>query len=201
MHWSRGTWQLSSHHTNTTEPCSPSCNETLSVQHSFLSTGYDLHHPGSETSQETFLRNTHVTQWWKWGTQFHCQVLEVLDSAGQSSEGSKSCFTSEVSKRPMSPEEPLQFTALWVCGSACEQLKKEKSRLLLLKNCTEVKLKPGKQAELRAAGSHRAAADSADKHGGRKGKKMKEQKHHSKTQMDKLSETQSQLQTQCQSDS
>lgn len=38
---------------------------------------------------------------------------------------------------------PLQLMVLWVCGAGCEQLKKEKSRLLLLKNCTEVKLKQG----------------------------------------------------------
>lgn len=55
-------------------------------------------------------------------------------------------------------------------GESVSSVRKDKSRLLLLKDYAEVKLREGRKlSEFGAAGSHTAVADVSDKHGGPKG--------------------------------
>lgn len=142
MHWSRGTWQLSPHHTNNTEHCSLSYSENLSLQHSSLNTGCNPYYPGRETSKEMFLMSLNGRN------QKHSFTIRLAGVRGLGLSWTKLWRIQVLlhikgGQRPMSPEVPLQLMVLWVCGSGCGQLKKEKSRLWLLKNCTEVKLKQG----------------------------------------------------------
>lgn len=134
--------QLSSHHANNKEHCSLSCNETLTLSWALaIILIIPAVKPASKGSSQILMSLNSKNQ--RHNFTVRLKVLQVLDSAGQSCEGSKSCFTQEVAKWPTPPEVPLQLMVLWVCGWGCEQLEKEKSRLLLLKNCTEVKLKEG----------------------------------------------------------